>query len=410
MFFSISKTNKDPRFNICHTISKFKIHLDSGWEKINKNNMTIFYKGYCDIGNLEEIAVDFFSNSTPKYTGNFCIILIENNKVTITHDINRAFPLKYYGNNIDILTNLPYSEGTKIEEHVWSDSFIEYTENGMNKKFLENHYKVNISNGISFDECKNNITELLIKKANNLNHHSNALKIFLSGGVDTTMVYSLIKKCCDDQKNVDIITKEFFDFTKFTIKNMDTLMHNQSMWGYKQFHHWKEKTIYATGGMGDEIFMRGPTTASLWCAWNNINLLDELKSVDYAYHKKYFLLNKNKKIIEDHWKNRKKIQKEFPTYFDLCHQICNIVSNDHQHWHLENTISWTPLKDIQILKNMLCLSSDNLLDQIIHASMDKKIISELCPGMENYICTHKNNDQYNNLIKYPPFLEKLNNA
>jgi len=412
MFFSISKTNNnDERFAIQHSVFDFKIHLDSGWEEINKNETTIFFKGYCDTEKLEEVVKEFINDKTPKYTGNFCIILADKHKVVITHDINRSFPLKYYANNL--LTNLPYSENIGIEDHIWSDSFVEYKNSGINKTFLKNLYDIDVSKNISLEECSDSIKNILITKIDGLNQFvdtSGTINVFLSGGIDTSMVYSLLKKYYNKDKEINIITKEFFDFTKFTVMNMDTLLKHPNLWGYKSFHHWKEKTLYATGGMGDEIFMRGPTTTALWCAWNDINLIEEFEKLKYSYHKKYFLRDKNTKIINYYWNNRKELQKEYPKYSDLCRQICNMTSNDHQHWHLENTISWTPLKDTEILKTILKLPKEIILQQIIHGIVDIKIISELCPGLEKYICTHKNDNQYNNLVNYQPFLDKLNDA
>jgi len=406
MFFSISKTKNDSRFNNHHSINGFNISVDDGWSKITTNETTLIYKGYCDATNLENIVKDFECDNTPRYTGNFCVLLIYENKVIITHDIDRSFPLKYYSN--DVLTNLPYFNDIEIEDEIWSDSIVEYTNDGINKIFLENFYNVDVSEEVSFKECTDNIEKILTNKINGLSNISNSVSIFLSGGVDTTMVYSLLKK--HYTKNINIIANESFEFTEFVVKNIDVLLNHSNTWGYKQFHHWKQKSFYATGGMGDEIFLRGPTTAALWCAWHNINLLEELENINYAYHKKYFLLDKNRKIIEYYWNNKKEIQKEFSNYSDLCWQICNMVSNDHQHWHLENTISWTPLKDTRILKNILKLPKNIILEQIIHGIIDLNIISNLHPGMEKHICTHKNHNQYDNLLSYQPFLEKLNNA
>lgn len=406
MFFSISKTTNDSRFINHHLINGFNISVDSGWTKITTDKATLFYKGYCDSDNLGNIVTEVLCDITPRYTGNFCIIIVYDNKIAITHDIDRSFPLKYYDN--DVLSNLLYFNDVKIENDIWSDSAVEYTNDGINKIFLDNSYNVDVSEEISFKECTNNIEKILANKINCLNNISDSVSIFLSGGIDTTMVYSLLKKYYT--KNINIIANESFEFTEFVVKNIDVLLNHSSTWGYKQFHHWKQKSFYATGGMGDEMFMRGPTTAALWCAWHNINLLKELENLDYSYHKKYFLHDKNKKTIEHFWNNKKQIQKEFTSYSDLCWQICNIISNDHQHWHLENTISWTPLKDTRILKNILKLPKNIILGQIIHGIIDLNIISSLYPGIEKNICTHKNHNQYDNLLSYQPFLEKLKNA
>jgi len=409
MFFSISKTNKDPRFCSHRHINKYNVHLDSGWEERKVNEYTVFFKGYCDTNSLEQLLYQFIDDNTPKYSGNFCIIIISDKNLTITHDINRSFPLKYYDN--DILTNLLYNEDSvKINDNVWVDSFITYDDSGISKTYLKNLYSIKNFEKISAIDCVDTIKTILTNKVEQLNQISKSVDIFLSGGIDTTMVYSLLKNKYKYPESINIIAKEEFEFSEFTVNNLEVLMNHSNLWGYKLFHHWKKSTVYATGGMGDEIFMRGPTTAAIWCAWNNINLLGELKKIEYSYHKNYFLLEKNRKIIEFYWNNKDNLKKQFPEYTDLCSEIINMVLNDHQHWHLENTISWTPLKDMRILKTILSLDENDILKQIIHGSIDKEIISQLYPGMEHYICTHKNYNQYDNLRYYKPFLEKLSNA
>lgn len=357
---------------------------------------------------MEEIAHEFFGDPIPKYTGNFCIILCKNNKITVSHDIDRAFPLAYYNN--EVLTNLLYAkEKIKNKDDIWSDSIVEYSPKGIRQQYIGRSVNFFKEEHISVDECVNNVKSVLMKKIerSSILKSSNVINIFLSGGVDTSLVFSLLANHSEYINKLNVIAEEHFEFSAFTLKNQHIFTKSDNMWGYRQFHHWKAPTIYATGGMGDEILMRSPTTAALWCAWNDINLIEILSDEDYFYHKKYFLLDKNKNIIQDNWINRKKIQEKFLNYSELCNEIISIVSNDHQHWHLENTLSWTPLKDMRLLKNILRLPKTELLNQITSATIDKNIISNLFPEMNKYICTHKNHDTYNNLVKFPTFFEKI---
>ena len=401
MFFSISKLKSDNRFVNHYTVNGFFISVDNGWSLIKTNNGQVFFKGYADGIRLESHVTEFISDPTPKYSGNFCFIIIDNDRLVITHDVNRGFPLKKYVDSK--ITNL-LDTNTKISEHVWSDCYITLDKQGLEKHYFKNSLSEIVD--VSEEQCVDGIFELLDSKANDLVNFDN-IKVFLSGGVDTTLVYSLLKKHLQKDQ-YKIVTSETIEFTSFFLKNFSTFTTVPEMWGYKQFHHWKNPTVYVTGGMGDEIFMRGPTTVAVWAAWHNIDLIKEFESVEYSYHKKYFLKEKNRKTIEQQWNNRKQIQDELKTKENLHNEIRNNVLNDHQHWHLENTISWTPLKDVRILNTMLGLPTEVLLEQIIHGSIDKKIISKIYPGLDKIVCTHKNHNQYNNLLAHKEFIEALN--
>ena len=105
--------------------------------------------------------------------------------------------------------------------------------------------------------------------------------------------------------------------------------------------------------------------------------------------------------------NRKEIQKL--SYNELCILICDMISNDHQHWHLENTLTWTPLKDMRLLISILMLPTEDLLDQILNGSIDRKIISASNPDLVNYISSQKNANQYENLTKFKDYMSALEN-
>ena len=401
MFFSISKITADDRFINHYKANSFYISLDNGWSKFDTENGRVFFKGYSDEHiSLENCVSEKLIDPTPSNSGNFCVIIVNNNQLTITHDINRGFPLKEYSDGK--ITNLLDSD-VSVKEHIWSDCYITVNDDKLTKHYFDSAMTDIVD--VSETECVDNIVNLLNNKAKNLKNFDN-VNVFLSGGVDTTLVYSLIKKHLDNNQ-YNIVASEHLEFTPFFLKNFSTFTTLPEMWGYKQFHHWKKPTLYATGGMGDEIFMRGPTTVALWAAWHNIDLIKEFENIDYSYHKKYFLKEKNRKAISQQWKNRKQIQNKLKTKAELHTEIRNNVLNDHQHWHLENTISWTPLKDVRILNTMLGLPIGVLLEQIIHGSIDKKIISRIYPGLEEIVCTHKNHNQYNKLLLHNDFVKVL---
>lgn len=406
MFFSITQKFNDERFTKQHAVGDFYIHLDRGWSSKTINDSVVFYKGYADSALLENLLEDFVNDPTPRQTGNFCIIIANSYTVTVTHDVNRAFPLKFYNQNI--LTNFPFNDELGVCDDIWADCWVRYSKNN---KLIKNYYNCfycnEIETGISSEQCKNKIHQLLSEKISGLDQFKRPIRVFLSGGIDTTFVYSMLKSHLDNN-DIELVTGENFENTEFFAINCQNFRNNALLWGYRQFHNWRISSVYATGGMGDEIFLRGPTAAAIICAWHNIDLMRELSNIEYCYHKKYFQKEKNQKIVNYYWQHRKELQASYPGYKDICNKIISMIVNDHQHWHFENTVTWTPLKDIRILNAILSLTKKDLLDQIMTGFVEKQLIEEFSPGMQRYICDYKNLDQYKNLIKYQPWADAIN--
>ena len=402
MFFSISTEKFDDRFLIHHKSSQYCISLDAGWNQVNINGKEIFYKGYCDTVDLSTVINEFIKDPTPRYSGNFCLIIVSGNQLCVTHDYTRSFKLTKTDNSI---TNFVDSNDCSAEP-IWTDNYVKITNNLIETVFYDNSVGL-VNQHLSLNECVDQLYDLLNEKAQQLDRFKLPIKVFLSGGIDTMMAYSIIENYYSTNSKIyGFVPEEHYDLTPFLLKNNDKI--SSEFWGYKQTHHWKTPTVLATGACGDEVFLRGPTTAAIWCAWNNYNILEILNSDTHYYHKKYFLKEANQQIFKKQWNNRKEIQKL--SYDELCKGIYNNVANDHQHWHLEKTINWTPLKDLRILKTVLQLRKEDLLGQILNGNVDRAIIKKFNPLLLDYICVHKNHNQFENLLKFEKYMEVVNNV
>jgi hypothetical protein len=401
MFFSISKKEFDNRFLNHSKTNQFYISLDNGWHKKLIDNSIVYFKGYCDTADLSDIVKDFVKDPTPRHSGNFCLIIINDNCLTVTHDYTRSFKLE----SVDgVVTN--FTDSTQQNTvPIWTDSYVKIVDSVEVVSYENSVGEINQT--LSLDECVSQLHDLLKQKTQQLDRFGFPLKVYLSGGVDTMMAYSIIENYYGaDSDKYQFVTEEHCELTPFLLKNFDRI--STEFWAYNQTHHWKTTSVLATGGCGDEMFLRGPNTAAMWCAWNNYNVLEILSEDTHYYHKKYFLKDSNKKYFENHWNNRKEIQKL--SYNQLCGEIYNNIANDHQHWHLENTINWTPLKDLRILKTMLQLRKEDLLGQILNGNVDRAIIKRFNSALLNYICVHKNHNQYENLLKFEKYMESIKNV
>ena len=70
--------------------------------------------------------------------------------------------------------------------------------------------------------------------------------------------------------------------------------------------------------------------------------------------------------------------------------LCNIILNDWQHWHLGNTLTWTPLRDLRIFKLLLQLPLESAIGQITDSVISKKLIERNFPNGTRLISDQKN--------------------
>jgi len=390
MFFSINTLGNDSRFSNNYNHNDVYIGLDNGWEHIFLEDTLVFYKGYCDSADLKDIIECFIDDKTPRLSGNFCVIVVEKNSTTVTHDLTRSFPL--YSSNTNVITNLPY-DNVKLDT-VYSDRYLSIIDNSVTEHFFDRNLSVaNIA--ITTENFLKNAIEILKNKTLALKNKNT--KIFLTGGVNTMLCYALLTKYLNDE-DFELITYEHLDYDEFIYKNFSTI--KQNFWGYSQIHHWKTPSILASGAFGDEYFMRGPETAALWAAWHDVDILALTKTRPPGYHYAYFLKDKNKKIFQKYWNNRHSLKEQYLLESDLNNQILDMLCNDHQHWHLGNTITWTPLKDLDITKMILQLPPEDIIDQILDAKLDFMLISQLENQLLKYVSKQKNTDTFEHLINF----------
>lgn len=308
------------------------------------------------------------------------------NDIVISHDQYRSYPL-WWNNNQRVLTNL-IGHG----ESVWADRTVKLVNGQLESTIVDVYGDINAET-LSMHQAATIVVENLKNKLQHLVSKYPTLpkRLFVSGGIDTVLLYALIK---NQDIDCEILTYEHLEYNKFMDLNFKKI--KQLHWAYGQIHHWISPCVLLTGSCGDEFFMRGPATLALWAAWNNINV-DQVLQTKSGYHKGYFLTDKNIQIFRDQYSLRHSIKTQYPTHEHLIKQILNMNVNDHQHWHLGQTLTWTPFKDLEITKTILRLSESDLLDQIIDAKFNKYLIEMLWPQALSLISNTKNHNSRENL-------------
>jgi hypothetical protein len=84
---------------------------------------------------------------------------------------------------------------------------------------------------------------------------------------------------------------------------------------------------------------------------------------------------------------------------DVYQQLCNANLNDWQHWHIGNTLTWTPLRDLELFKLFLQLPVDQVKSQVLDSTISRDLIERNVPGLSTALSPQKNTGNYMKNLK-----------
>lgn len=380
MFFSIGH---QPLENYpCHWhMGSFCVSTDRGWQRTTLGTAQILYKGYADRAPLEDLLEQILFQTEPVLTGNFCALVLIDDTIEIQTDRYRSFPI-YVGNGVNNL--IPTSHT------VWADSLITVQADlSVTETKFDVIGTIDVS-PMSWSEALDNVANILDQKIISfLKHNRLPVRVFLSGGIDSMLVYSFVRK---HTNNFELIKYSHIDYDYFWLKNSDDIARN---WAYSQIHHWTDPCVLTSGTPGDEYMLRSPSTADLFLKYHGIKIADLLLQKKWAncLHYDHFCKSKQTNIFATQKSTSDSKQQ---LHWDLC----NNVVNDWQHWHLGRTLTWTPLRDLEMFKSMLRLPADQIVDQTMNSKFSIELIERNCPGLSSALSPSKNSgNALSNLIK-----------
>ncbi len=389
MFFEIKKS-ADKSFSNSHNIVRdIWLNCDDGWKITDLGVARIYSKGYVEHCAMDDrFFIELINSPEPRHQGNFIAIIVDGlGSVTITHDVHRGTPIAL-SRWPWLITNLQRDD----TELVWCDRYVKINPVGL---IIDDNY-FDPYDGFDFTrQTRQQVVQWIHRYIDGkfkrfLTHHHDPVKVFLSGGIDTMCLFSFLKKHTD---NFEIVNYEHVAFTK-TYCNKKHLI--DQYWGYKQIHLWNEPTVLLTGANGDENLLRSPGTINLLAMHYGENIFDLFTPDNYHYQ--YLLADKLKPLYQGQ-QNDPDTQELTKDYDKLCQQILNINLHDHQHWHFDNTLTFTPLKDLNILKRMLALPQEDQFDQIKNAGISKELLSMNDESLIEGLSTQKNRNTQENLYK-----------
>jgi hypothetical protein len=367
MFFHIDHTfNSD--FPDHWTLGMFCVSTDSGWNRALIFGMDILYKGYADSAPLDSILEQIITQSSPRLTGNFCVMAVCDGSLQIQTDRYRSFPI-YIGQHT--INNLVPQDRT-----AWTDSLIT-----VHRDLEVTEHKFDVIGNIDVDDIPfthalDQVHDLLTHKTQQfLNHNTLPLKVFLSGGVDTMLVYSYLVATGAE---FELLEYDHVEHDYFWRANSHLLTKH---WAYTQTHHWREPCVLASGTPGDEFMLRNPASGDFYLRHQGTSLNAQIRRTHMQHD--YVHLEKNQQSMN----NQPAV---LPTQKELYRHLCDVMVNDWQHWHLGNTLHWTPLRDLDILKIIMRLPLNHVIDQITDNKFSQSLIERNLPGGSSFLSTQKN--------------------
>ena len=380
MFFAITKESQR-NFPHNHQTKNLVISLDEGWtQTVDQHSNPVWFKGYLDSGHLEDHAVEISYEDVPQHTGNFCVIKVFDQGAVIRTDRMRSFRMYHqqdYG-----LTNLAI-----LANACWTDSIVM-----LNNDLIVSESKFDAigeidDSELSFGEVLEQIDAILNQKTQDfLASNTKPIRAFLSGGLDSAFVFSYLQK---HTKEFELVNYLHTDLDHFYLHNHDTLV--SEFWGYTQIHHWKESCVLTSGAPGDEFSVRSPTTANLMMLHYGTSIPKLLAEPEYQNCLHYTYFNKEKYF--EMW-NEQASTHQSTSLKEVINRCCELVSNDCQHWHLGNTLTWTPLRDLRIFKLIARLPLRDLQNQVMDGAIQKALIKKNNPELLQYLSAQKNSFNY----------------
>jgi hypothetical protein len=357
MFFHISDQSQENY--PCHWhMGSFCVSTDPGWQLQQIGTAQVLYKGYADTAPVEDRLLDIVLQTTPHILGNFCALVLVDNTLTIQTDRYRSFPI--YINNRSVNNLIP------TEHTAWTDSLITVHSD---LAVTENKFNV-IGHAWLPTSTVDQIDQWLTDKIKQFSSHNQLpLRVFLSGGVDTLLLYSYIRRLdIPHEMTWNLHT----DLDHFYLANSEDI---KKHWGYGQIHHWQQPCVLASGAPGDEFMLRSPTTANQYLLKNGTSIPQLLMTNPECLHHAYF--TKHLALFEGQQSA-------------TAPELCNTVVNDWQHWHLGNTLTWTPFRDLELFKLFLALPYEQAVAQIMNSAISCELIERNVPGLTRALSDQKN--------------------
>jgi len=331
------------------------LFLDKGWNESNG----IWYKGYSTECVLKDRIYDIINGFQP--SGKYCVIY----NSEIYHPVLRGFPLYSLGNN---KTNIQLSGHTPV---------------------IYPSILPKSGPALSLDEVSTMVGDILVENTENFyrfNAPVNMTALF-SAGLDTLTAWAVIDQVSKNY-TVSIHLPNFKDSTflemmgadrDYTSDLMDVI--TKDYWGYHHGCFYQKENWNITGYYAEVYTYRDGEAINAIANYYG-KRIDELASEsDYLY---WFLKRPN--IVEKY----RDSMLEFSNDDELKRFLWSTIWYDHQMWHLDNNLMFSPFADIRIPELVNRMSVSDITKNAVSGEIQKNIVKRFRPDLYALLADYKN--------------------
>jgi hypothetical protein len=353
MFFYIGK--ESPITSL--TQVQENLFLDQGWNESNG----IWYKGYSTECRLKDSLTDIIDGYQP--AGKWCVIFDNQ----IYYPKLRGFPV--YANG-DQKTNLKLV--------------------GYEPEFYKVVQMPKMEPALSLDEASILIGDILVENTKNLykyNDVSDMTSLF-SAGLDTLTAWVVLDQVTQNY-NFSLYTPTIDDLVDLRSFNGTRRNYSSDLldkvdddyWGYFHANFYEELNWNITGYYA-EVYTYRDGVAINAIANHHGKRIDELADeTDYLY---WFLKRPN--IVEQYKDSKMKFENDH----ELKKFLWETIWYDHQMWHLDNNINFSPFADLRIPAVMNRMSVKDITYNSISGQLQRNIINRFRPDLMCLLSDYKN--------------------
>ncbi len=333
-----------------------RLFLDDGWNQKNG----IWYKGYSTECVLEDSIYDIVNGYQP--SGKYCVIC----SGEIYHPVLRGFPLYFSG-----------EDKTNLNLQDFAPSIYETPKYTRTQETL------------SLDEVAYQIGDVLLENTKNFYKYNDVSDIttIFSCGLDTATAWA-IQETYSPKFNLSIHIPDYY--TEKTIQELLGTEREYSndltrkievdYWGYTHACYYNSVNWSNTGYYAEVYTYRDGEAINAIANYHG-KRIDELASeTDYLY---WFLKRPN--IVEKYKNSQESYNEETLKEF-----LWSTIWYDHQMWHIDNNMMFSPFADIRIPEIAIKLSIEDLTSSCVSGTIQRKIIERFKPELLSILSDYKN--------------------
>tara|TARA_Y100001938_G_scaffold93062_1_gene127566 strand:- start:7442 stop:8626 length:1185 start_codon:yes stop_codon:yes gene_type:complete len=380
MYFELSRqSNID--FPIQFKVGNLVLSTDLGWKETAGEHGKIIYKGYA-YQDLSSFLTTHDPSTLETIHGSFTAIMQKGNHVHVVTDNTREFPI-YFDRDKIIVTNL-----TKHNETAWPDTHLQIDCENKIVRTRYNEMMFDLGSKKDLVTTTNTVLDILNNSVKSyIDRYKDPIRIVPTGGLDSTLMIGLLKK---NNANFEVIDYEYKKWTYFRWKNGEKIKKENGPWT-RYGHTWGATPVtLAHGWMGDQYFFRDYLPLAVLCKIKNINLKEEFKRFEGSYCFEH--LREDMENRESSWLE---ITKEIVDEKSAYKKIFEIIRGSFLWWTFEKTTYWSPFKDLEILKHVLHLSEEDLLQNAFRGTIQSKMLEIVDPNLLDCITEKKNKHEFN---------------